>query len=117
MLLAVLGVLLDPIPAHGSTEEIVSWIVKGIMSIGVAAIAYLVRDAAKTLRQTQKDITDTRREVASMSSTVAAHQIMFEHWFGNLTSQDFAATPGRRASDQIIRELLEQRQKTQDDGE
>jgi hypothetical protein len=84
--------------------------IRGIITLGLASVAYLVRDSFKMLKETKKEVIEARREFASVMATVAAHQIMFEHWLDDLSKGDLD-NPGRRKSDEILRRILELSQK------
>lgn len=85
-----------------TTDELVSWIVRGALGLGVAAIAYVLRNAAATIKETSK-VQNRHSEI------LAAHSIMFDHWLETLSQADVAANRGRRDSDKLLRALIEAR--------
>lgn len=94
---AFIGILQPENIVSQNAEATVAWLVRGILAIGLAACAYLLREAAMTMKA-------TKTQVESLAVTVATHQIMFEHWITNLT--DDPDNPGRRLSDKIIKDIV-----------
>lgn len=92
-------------PGMIATDEIVGWVIRAVLGGLIAVGAWILRDAAKTLKETHADM-------AAVKASVAAHQIMFEHWLDGLVDRGDLPNemnPGRRKSDAILRELIEQR--------
>lgn len=87
-------------PTIGSAQETVVWLIRAILALGLGACAYLLREAATTMK-------DTKTQVAQLAITVATHQIMFEHWIDTLSDAGIDPTnPGRRMSDKLIKEII-----------
>lgn len=102
--LSILATILQPeqTAQAAQLQETVSWLIRAILALGLGACAYLLREAATTMKETKAD-------VAKLAVTVATHQIMFEHWIDSLASSDAPAdaeNPGRRLSDKIIKEIV-----------
>lgn len=106
MLAGVIGAAATP--GMISTDEIVGWVIRAVLGGLIAIGAWILRDAAKTLKETHADM-------AAVKASVAAHQIMFEHWLDGLVEgQELPneMNPGRRKSDEVLRALIEQRKPT-----
>lgn len=96
--LAGLAEMLQPIVGTTATDQNVAWLMRGLLGLGLLACAYLLRDAANTMKETKK-------QVADLIVVVATHNIMFEHWVDNLGNDDID-NPGRRKSDSLIRQMI-----------
>lgn len=104
--MGVLATLADP--GVIATDAIVGWIIRAILGALIAVGAWILRDAAKTLKE-------THAEQAALKAIVASHQVMFEHWLDSLVEHKGEEAPGminpgRRKSDAILRDLIESRQ-------
>lgn len=72
------------------------WLYRVLMGLLLAVCAYF-------LKQVADDIKETRKLVNSHTTTLSLHNIMWEDWIENMTSNP--DHPNRRQSDKIV-ELL-----------
>lgn len=96
---AAMLIILQPEKVVSPTDEAVGWIIRGIITLGLLACAYLLREAANTMKS-------TKDEVGKLAIQVATHQVMFEHWLATLTEADIPDTPARRITDKILADII-----------
>lgn len=97
----VVASVLAAAPDGAPSDSLVAWTIRGVTTLGLAAIAYLLNDTMKTIKE-------TKRVQNEHVTKLALHDIMFEQWLDELAdSGNVADNPGRRRSDQIIRAIIE----------
>lgn len=97
----VVGSIVAAVPVDGASEDsLFAWGMRGVLTRGLAAVAYLLNDTLKTIKET--------KSIQHQHTTkLALHDIMFEQWLDELAeSQASPDNPGRRRSDQIIRAIV-----------
>lgn len=92
--------IMSAIPDASVDDSLVAWTIRGVTTLGLAAIAYLLNDTMKTIKE-------TKRVQHEHSTKLALHDIMFEQWLDELAdTTETPDNPGRRRSDQIIRAIV-----------
>lgn len=104
----VVGSLAAVIPEGTPIDDsLFAWTIRGVLALGLAAVAYLLNDTLKTIKE-------TKRVQHDHATKLALHDIMFEQWLDELSEGIPALeSPGRRRSDQIIRAIVKE---TRDKG-
>jgi hypothetical protein len=88
--------------------DLVAWFIRMVLAALIALGGWVIRDAAKTLKE-------THLEQATIKARLDAHDVMFEAWLTEMVERGEPATEvghinkGRRKSDEVIRQLLERR--------
>ena len=101
----VLGSLLTLAPSSEPGENAMGpWVIRAVLTLGLAAIAYLLNDTMKTIRE-------TKRVQHEHAVKLALHDIMYEQWLDELSEGNALESPGRRRSDQIIRAIVQNTRK------
>lgn len=94
--------IMAAIPTPESEDSLFAWTIRGVLTLGLAAIAYLLNDTMKTIRE-------TKRIQHEHATRLALHDIMFEQWVDELADEkQQPENPGRRRSDHIIRAIIEE---------
>lgn len=96
---SIMSAAADP----NAEDSLVAWTIRGVTTLGLAAIAYLLNDTMKTIKE-------TKRVQHEHAVKLALHDIMYEQWLDELADAKGAGldeNPGRRRSDQIIRAIVE----------
>lgn len=98
----VAGSVLVAVPSDTTADDtLVAWTIRACLTLGLAAIAYLLNDTLKTIK-------DTKRVQHEHSTKLALHDIMYEQWLDELAESGLTDNPGRRRSDQIIRAIIKE---------
>jgi hypothetical protein len=99
----VIGSIIVAAPSDTPGDDsLIAWTIRGCLTLGLAAVAYLLNDTMKTIKETKKVQGDH-------ATKLALHDIMFEQWLDELAdSKNGNENPGRRRSDQIIRAIIEE---------
>lgn len=98
----VAGSVLVAVPSDRPGDDtLIAWTIRACLTLGLAAIAYLLNDTMKTIRE-------TKRVQHEHATKLALHDIMFEQWLDELADSGLADNPGRRRSDQIIRAIIKE---------
>lgn len=107
MLLGVIGSFAAAVePVTLSDQDLFGWFVRLILAGLIGLGGWVLRDAAKTLKE-------THTKLASVEARLASHDVMFEHWLDDLVErgddQEAMQNPGRRKSDKVLLQLIEAR--------
>lgn len=97
----VAGSFMVAVPVDGREDNLFAWGMRAVLTLGLAAVAYLLNDTLKTIKETKK----IQHE---HTTKLALHDIMFEQWLDELADSGLADNPGRRRSDQIIRAIIKE---------
>lgn len=98
----VVGSIVAAVPVDGASEDsLFAWGMRGVLTLGLAAVAYLLNDTLKTIKET-KSIQHEH------STKLALHDIMFNQWLEELAESPPPDNPGRRRSDQIVRAIIQE---------
>lgn len=104
----VAGSVLVAVPSDRAGDDtLVAWTIRACLTLGLGAIAYLLNDTLKTIK-------DTKRVQHEHATKLALHDIMYEQWLDELADSGLTDNPGRRRSDQIIRAIIKETRKEGD---
>lgn len=88
-----------------SNDDLLGWTVRAMLAAFIALGGYLLRDAAKTLKETHSSM-------LVMKTKLDGHDVMFEHWLDELIANgqhEQISNLGRRSSDELLRKLIAER--------
>jgi hypothetical protein len=73
----IVASILAAAPDGAPSDSLVAWVIRGVTTLGLAAIAYLLNDTMKTIKE-------TKRIQQEHTTQIALHNIMFEQWLDEL---------------------------------